>query len=256
MRIKHLMQAMGAVAVLNLAAWSSADAACAGNCAAWEGVEKYNGNSSDLSKTIDEGQKFEAALANWGSGWVTDFRWTDDLAWERDFKTSALGGTDTVWMDDVDLGLFTGHGNQNGVFLGVNQDDLTIRWDEALLGDKDLEWLILDACLVLSDNAGKWNRWGWPVFKGLHYIFSYSSITYDVDSRGEDFVKYAAKHNWRVRNAWIKATILSESGTTAAYMRADNRDSDTYRDHLWGHGFVSTDPDNPTMLAYMSWSTD
>ena len=94
------------------------------------------------------------------------------------------------------------------------------------------------------------------MFEGLHYILGYSTNTFDVDTRGEDFLKYAMKYGWRVKSAWVKATILSENGTTAAYMRADNGSSDTYNDHLWGFGFTSSDPDNPTTLYYASWSTN
>lgn len=253
--IKRIATSGVALSVLMMVG-SVAEADCTGRCAGWEAVGEYNGTNSDLPKTVPEGIKFRDALATYDSSWIRDFGWTDDNAWERDFKDNSNGGSDSSWGDDVDLMLFAGHGNRNGVFFGVNQDDLTIRFDEAELGDKDLEWLILDACQVLRDDSGKWNRWGWPVFKGLHYIFSYDTNTFDKDTRGRDFVKYAAQHDWRVRDAWIKATILSENDTTAAYMRADDANSNTFDDHLWGNGFVSSDPDSPTSLFYLSWSTD
>ena len=246
-----------AMTLIGVSAWGApARADCSGNCAGWEAVGDYNGTNNDLPKTIPEGQKFQQALAQHAPSWKTDFAWTDNNAWERDFKSPSNGGSDSSWTDDVDLTLFAGHGNRNGVFFGVNQSDLAIRFDESRLGDKDLEWMIFDACQVLKDDSGKWDRWGWPVFKGLHYIFSYDTNTFDKDTRGRDFVKYAAKYNWRVKSAWVKATILSENDTVAAYMRADDGSSDTYNDHLWGNGFVSSDPDNPTNLFYASWSTD
>lgn len=252
----QMLAAWAAVTTLGLLAGSVAQADCAGRCAGWEAVGEYNGTNSDLPKTIPEGVKFQQALAQHAPGWVNDFAWTDNAAWERDFKSPGNGGNDSAWADDVDLMLFAGHGNRNGVFFGVNQDDLAIRFDEAVLGDKDLEWMIFDACQVLRDDADKWNRWGWPVFRGLHYILSYDTNTFDKDTRGRDFVKYAAKYDWRVRSAWIKATILSENDTVAAYMRADDATSNTYDDHLHGEGFVSSDPDSPTTLYYLSWSTD
>ncbi len=228
---------------------------CSGNCAAWEAVDNYNGTNPNLPLTIPEGQKFANAINNYSSSWVTDFAWTNNNAWERDFKSSTLGGIDNLYIDDVDLALFAGHGSPSGFYFGVNQDDLEVHYNDAILGNKDLEWLIVDACLVLQDDASKFNRWGWPVFKGLHYVFGYSSITYDVDTRGEDFIKYAMDYGWTVRDAWINATIVSENGTTAAYMRADNSTSSTYTDHLWGFGSVSSDPVNPTTLFYLSWGT-
>ncbi len=235
---------------------NTAMADCEGRCAGWEAVEEYHGNGDDLPKTIPEGQKFEQALNNYSNTWINDFSWTDDAAWEQDFKDPGLGGTDNFYADDVDLMLFAGHGNRNGFYFGVEVDDRQVHFNDAVLGDKDLEWLIIDACQVLRDDDQKWNRWGWPVFEGLHYVFGYSTNTKDVDTRGEDFLKYAMQNNWTVRNAWIKATILSENNTTAAYMRADNAHTDTYNDHLWGFGSVSDDPDNPTTLYYLSWSTD
>ena len=111
--------------------------------------------------------------------------------------------------------------------------DYKIEYTEANWGDKDLEWIILDACDILKDDDTKWDRWGWPVFKGLHYIFSYNTLTTDVDTRGKDFIKYAMYYGWTVRNAWIRATQLSESGTKAAYMRADETGiADTYDDEV------------------------
>lgn len=247
---------LGLVGLTSLMPIQAALADCSGRCAAWEAVGEYNGTNPDLPKTVPEGEKFQDALAKHSSTWVNDFAWRDNAAWERDFRDETLGGTDDAYGDDVDLLLFAGHGNSSGFYFGVNQDDLQVHYNDAILGDKDLEWLIVDACQVLKNDAGKWNRWGWPVFEGLHYILGYSTNTFDVDTRGEDFLKYAMKYGWRVKSAWVKATILSENGTTAAYMRADNGSSDTYNDHLWGFGFTSSDPDNPTTLYYASWSTN
>jgi hypothetical protein len=260
-----------------------AHATCSGDCAGWEAVEEYHGTMPDLSKTIDddhkyeagweaveeyhgtmpnlpetidEGEKFEAAIYAYSSSWVVDFGWTNDNAWEEDFKVTSMGGTDTHWADDVDLMLFAGHGSPTGFYFGSTVDDHQLHYTEADWGDQDLEWIIIDACKVLQDNSSKWNRWGWPVFKGLHYILGYNTSTYDVDTRGEDFIKYAMGYGDTVRNAWIKATQLSESGTKAAYMRADKSGvSDTYNDHLWGFGYVSPDPVNPSTLYYLTWDT-
>ena len=57
----------------------------------------------------------------------------------------------------------------------------------------------------------------------------------------------------------LKATVYGmwyQSAAPVHVMRADNAESNTFDDHLWGHGYVSPDPDNPTTLYYLSWSTD
>lgn len=256
MKIQNPLMLTGLSGVVALLVSTGVSADCDGRCAAWEAVKEYNGNGNDLPKTVPEGEKFQAAIAKHSNTWITDFAWRNNSAWERDFKDVSLGGTDHNWADDVDLMLFAGHGNRDGFYFGVNQDDLQVHYNDARLGNKDLEWIIIDACQVLKNDSGKWNRWGWPVFKGLHYVFSYSTDTFDKDSRGEDFAKYAMKHGWRVKSSWVKATILSENGTTAAYMRADSAGTNTYDDHLWGFGYTSPDPTNPTTLYYASWSTN
>lgn len=223
--------------------------------AGWEAVNQYHGYLTDLYNCVNEGEKFEDAIYNYSSSWTVDFGWRDDAAYEEDFKVSTLGGTDYKWADNVDLMLFSGHGSKNGFYFGTTVDDHMLHYEDAYWGDQNLEWIIIDACNVLFDDDTLWDRWGWPVFKGLHYILGYNTECYDVDTRGRDFIKYAMYLGYTVRLAWIHATIDSEDGTMAAYLRADSADTDTYNDHLFDFGSVSTDPINPTNLYYSTWNT-
>jgi hypothetical protein len=227
--------------------------------AGWEAVDQYNGIAPNLSQCVNEALLFENEITLRGSGmWSTSFGWANNNAWEEDFKTQELGGTDYLNADDVDLMLFSGHGNTNGFNFGTYNDDPQLHWSEADWGDQDLEWIIIDACNVLNfDDWNVFTKWGWPVFKGLHYIFGYSSTNFDVNTRGRDFIKYATLYGWTLRDAWWAATTLSESGTTAAYLRAEDTTipTDTWNDHLWGFGYVSPDPVNPNMIYYTTWTT-
>jgi len=230
--------------------------------AGWEAVDEYNGLAPDLSECVNEGTNFQDAIASYGGymGWWTSYGFADDNAWEEDFKEEIFGGTDDYYADNVNLVLFSGHGNRNGFYFGTFNDDPQLYYSEAKWGDHQdgLDWIIIDACEVLQPGGvpNVWNRWGWPVFRGLHYILGYSSITYDVNTRGRDFIKYAMEYGETVREAWRDATIISEDGTTAAYLRADNAISDTYNDHLRGFGHTSPDPVSPTILWYFWWSTN
>ena len=144
---------------------------------------------------------------------------------------------------------FSGHGNPTGFYFGKKIDDAKAKNTEIRWGDKELEYIVLDACNVLEEN-GVFNRWGWPVFKGLHLILGFHTTTSDEADRGRILAQYLNAGN-TVRQAWIKACQDTEgSGTQWAYLRADAPGTDTYHDHWWGKGPVSADPDNPNVLYY------
>ena len=60
-----------------------------------------------------------------------------------------------------------------------------------------------------------------------------------------------------MRTAWRKATEDSEGpGFEGAYLRATSAGSDTWNDHIYEYGSVSSDPDPATQTyGYLSWPT-
>jgi hypothetical protein len=250
---KNLLSVIASLALLSVNVNASQSA--------WEAVEDYSAVYflSDLPKTIDEGQKFENAINNYGgSGWSNKFHYTNDSAWEDDFKDPVHGGDDGTYADSVDLILFAGHGSQDGFYFNSLNDDHLLHYSDAKWGNNNnLEWIIIDACEVLNnhDNQIQYRWANGNVFNKLHYILGYSSTTYDKDTRGEDFIKYGMYYDWRVSSSWWKATVISENGTTAAYLYAEGSSSNTANDHLWGHGYTSPDPTGPLTLYYSTWGT-
>jgi hypothetical protein len=213
-----------------------------------EWVKQYNGLQGNLTNTKPQAEGFLNTLSG-----VKVFNWGDDLAWDRDFEEQGRGsppqGTDTIWADDVDIVFFSGHGSADGFLFGRKIDDAVARPTEIRWGDRQLEWIVLDACNVL-ERDGVFDRWGWPVFAGLHYILGFHTTTGDEPDRGRVFAEYL-NAGWTVRQAWIKAAQDTEDSTTEwAYLRADAPGTDTYNDHWWGKGFTSPDPSNPNLLAY------
>jgi hypothetical protein len=219
-----------------------------------EWVNNYHGRPglANLSNNDDNAKGFYNTLQG-----VKQFQWSDDWAWDQDFEESQTGtpqaGGDQYWADNVDICFFSGHGSPNGPLFGVTAyDDGQTKPTESRLGNRQLEWVIFDACQVLQyDNGAVFNRWGWSVFKGLHYILGFHTTTGDSATRGQ---KFAEKLNagWTVRTAWIRACEETEgSGTQWAYLRANSSVANTYDDHWWGKGSVSADPANPTSLAYL-----
>lgn len=217
-----------------------------------EWVNKYNGIASDLSNNDNNSQGFYNTLDG-----IKQFNYGDNLAWDQDFESSGKGspstGTDQIYIDDVDIAFFSGHGWVDYLLFGrSNRDDGKAKSSEMILGDKNLEWIVFDGCQALERN-GVFQRWGWNVFKGLHYILGFHTNCYDKKNRGKKFAKRLNK-GWTIREAWIKACKETEpSETEYAYLRADQRsnNTNTYNDHWWGKGYVSPDPNSPSTLYYL-----
>ncbi len=213
-----------------------------------EWVRKYNGLAGDLTNTQAQAEGFYNTLSG-----VRSFNWGDDLAWDQDFEQLGSGtpssGTDTTWADNVDAVFFSGHGSQGAFHFGRRIDDAAAKNTEVVLGDWDLEFAALDACLVLEE-SGVFGRWGWPVFKGLHVLCGFHTVTGDEPHRGRIFAQYLNAGR-TVREAWIRAAQDTEgSGTQWAYLRADGAGGSTYTDHWWGQGPIAPDPTSPTTLFY------
>lgn len=219
-----------------------------------EWANKFHGRASDLKNNDDNARGFYNTLQG-----VRRFEYGDDLAWDQDFEESGVGspsaGTDQTYADDVDIVFYSGHGSIAGGFFGVaNRDDGMASPSELRLGNRDCEWVIFDACEVLQrDNLNVFNRCG-GVFAGLHYMLGFDTICGDSSDRGQKFAE-RLNSGWSVRDAWIRACIETEgSATQWAYMRADAPGTDTFNDHWWGKGFVSSDPTNPTNFFYLRGS--
>jgi hypothetical protein len=219
-----------------------------------EWVRCYHGKAPDLKHTRTNAEGFYNALSA-----TRHFAWGDDLAWDQDFEQENLGsppsGTDSVWVDNVDMVYFAGHGTESSFIFGVPIDDMEAKASEIRWGDGRLKWIVLDACDVLwqndgLDRTGAIDRWGWPVFNGLHYILGFDTIANDNETRGRLVAQYLNAGS-TVRQAWIKACQDTEpSHVKWAYLRADDEGSDTYNDHWLGKGSVSADPREPTAFYY------
>ena len=218
-----------------------------------EWVNKYHGRAGlrDLSNNDENARGFYYTLHG-----IREFQWQNDWAWDQDFEEKYAGaptaGTDQFYADNVDICFFSGHGSPSAALFGVTQyDDGDAKHTELRLGNRQLEWIIFDACEVLRfDNWAVFSRWGWPVFKGLHYILGFHTITNDRTSRGRKFAE-RLNSGWRTRTAWIRACEETEGSSVRwAYLRAGTSNANTFNDHWWGKGYVSPDPYNPTYLAY------
>jgi hypothetical protein len=212
-----------------------------------EWVNKYHGRSSDLKNCDNDARGFYNKLSG-----TRQFEYSDDLAWDQDFEESGVGspaaGTDTIYVDNVDIVYFAGHGSSSGPYFGrSDRDDGEGHYSEMRLGNRQSEWLVFSACEVLKRSQ----RLNWQqVFRGLHGILGFDTVCGDSGDRGEKFAR-RLNQGETVRCAWIKACEETEGSSTrwASYF-AGQSNWDTLNDHWWGKGSVASDPRNPNQFMY------
>jgi hypothetical protein len=195
----------------------------------------------------------------------TAFDWRGFAAFEKDFKSQALGGWDHLYVDNVDAQWYTGHGWSGGFTFKSAVDDTEITPADARWGDRDLEWMQLESCQVLRDTNGFHNyfsRWGGAV-DGLHMLNGFHTNAYCVGGgTGGTFASYLFPRQilWitlpalTVRNAWAQMAIDKEP-SGVVYRSMGNIGSGgvtNIGDHFWGQG--STGPDISVAGRTGQWS--
>jgi len=205
----------------------------------------------------DDAKGFYNAIAS--HGWTKRFDYGDSNAWEEHFKKESMGGTDYNYADDVDFVYFSGHGHIGGFNFISYHDDTTLEHSDAAWGDKDLEWITIDACEVLNNDDGKvFQRWGTGftggsnVFMGLHQILGFATTINSPGTRGEKFVWYMTSRGKNIKDAWFKACDDTYGGAgykVAAIMYVCGP-NDAGGDYLPSYGSVAVDSNTPNCLAY------
>ena len=236
----------------------------------FEAGTSWIGQSGGLAGSQANAQGFVDGLA--ADGWLVNFNWGDANAWESDWRRN-----DDTWVDAADFVFYTGHANLDGWVLSKPDDGkLTSAevgvgpgTDPDLWGQQDLEWIIIAACGPLQDDLlaagggdvlGRWDG----AFDGLHSLMGYGAITFDTTEEGKRVVQYA-RQGTPVIDAWLRTGQEIQPSTNGAgapdgptvwvgAMWVARAGADPRSDRIWGHGSVSPDPTNPSMLACM-WTT-
>ncbi len=191
-------------------------------------------------------------------GVAIQFSWLDANAWEQDWKDPIYSGDDQDWVDDVDMAYWQGHGSPGGFsFSGCSSnDDTFLSKDDALWGNRNVEWISLFTCLVLAEESGGerwWQRWG-PAFDRLHQINSFDTVSYHSSQHGGIFADYMLRNNpMTVRQAWAQASIDDQPAQViwATMGVISNGSLTNFNDHYWGKGSVG--PDIPAAQVSGYW---
>ena len=208
-----------------------------------EWVKKYNGLASNLTNTKPQAEGFYNTFAPPGSS-------TGATTWPgtRTLRTRGLGSppagteppgpTTSTWCSSRATGI------RSGFFFGKKIDDAKAKSTEIRWGDSELEYIVLDACNVLEEQR-RLGRWGWPVFKGLHYILGFHTTTSD-EAGPRPHPGPVPERREPVRQAWIKACQDTEElrhpvGLSTRRCAGHH----TYHDHWWGKGSCQRRPRQP-----------
>lgn len=211
---------------------------------AWElGVHGTAGNLTQATAAERYGMWY------WLNGWFTRrYSYNEASAWERDFKRSALGGTENSYLDSVDLQFYVGHGSP-GLFTFDNAS-----WTDGTLqapgdcntawGDGDNEWLALTSCQVLADSAlGSMAQCMNRQHLILGFVTNASAHNNYWDTQAYHFGRYM-RSGYNMTQSWFKACDVAQRGRTTRVIAeetacfndnpyyssvcADSRDSDYY----------------------------
>ncbi|MBN1185041.1 MAG: hypothetical protein JXB49_22335 [Bacteroidales bacterium] len=218
------------------------------------GIENY---------TCDDGcNQDDATYANLNSeyfldelvdfGYDNEYEKYDCSADSDDFTVD-----DDVYVDAVDIAYFSGHGNLGQIAFGAQNSECIITLDDMQFGDGNLEWLILDTCLVLNYTyIVTQNNWPNDTFDGLHHIFGHETKADPATYRGRYFARRADGWNCiasTLELSWFYATqYYGASNTRGALIR--DATTPCGGDYLHGTGGYCADDGDGTSLTHVYWT--
>jgi hypothetical protein len=167
-------------------------------------------------------------------GWSQGFFWGDANAWEKDFKDVTKGGYDKTYADAVDVVFWDGHGSPSCLCLSP-PDDGCASYDDCILGDWNMEWLLAHSCSVLADEHIA--DWAFKALgKGAHGMCSHKTTVYACNAGNRMAQLLVA--GWTFRDAWFQQHVEMQGSDVIARVLCTTA---TANDKLWNHGGMGPD---------------
>jgi len=180
----------------------------------WElGIHGSAGDLTSATAAERAGMNYLSGASNW----VLNYSYNESSAWERDFKRSALGGTESYYIDNVDLQFYVGHGWPGGfTFANASYDDGSLVPNDCYRswGDKDNDWLALTSCQVLADsNLSNWAACmnGQRLIMG--FVTNASAYNTSTSTQAYHFARYI-RQNYSMAQSWYKACDVAQRNRT------------------------------------------
>jgi hypothetical protein len=188
-----------------------------------EWVQYYNGHGADLPGTPGDANGFYNGLA--GLGWSGVFKWSNNSAWEKDWKECSLGGADcTYGVDRADFAYFAGHGSVARIYFGVNKDAYNFYGGNARY--QNLRWVAFSSCnTIRGTDISHW----FNAFRGAHMLLGFHSVMADIAFGGPLVDRMKLPRFWipfigwqefpslqpTIRDAWVQTAFAMNAGRPA-----------------------------------------
>jgi hypothetical protein len=204
----------------------------------------WGAGGDDLPYTSDSAWHFYNKMRGAGYTGSHSFIYGNNAAWETDWKRAALGGSESNWVDNVDIMFFHDHGGAGGMwFPWGHTDNWVVPGDCAgSWGDKDVEWIGIKSCLTLTDAAG----WA-GCMNGVHLIAGMRTLSGGADYGGDWADQLLGWSMWfpiigdiwlrppkTVTQAWFTACDSSQPSSVVARVIAE--DWRHFDDKVWNRG--------------------
>jgi hypothetical protein len=186
-------------------------------------------------------------------GWSQQFCLGCSSCSEDYYKSSSYGGSENSWVDSTDIHFRNSHcgtawDSYWGKYLSsIPCTDGSVTPGEArrAWGDYDLEWMASKCCSLLrNDSKAYW----YTTFDGLHLMLGFKTSSYGATNFGRKWANRMKKTTFlwwtwdgqTITQAWFNTTDETQPSGTTARVLAEVYNN--YNDHLWGQGYVSSDP--------------
>ena len=230
------------------------------------GAEGLNNYDAPLYHAVESAEGFHDYLCDNSCYDCSDnsdsFFEQDDDAHEEHFKRNDntyyyYGGLDYLYADNVDICWFQGHSSPNRPhqalsFIDTSHDDKYLEYWEAKWGDKDLEWMFIHSCEILSDENRGW--WAWAR-NGIHLICGAKSIMHDCNDGGNVADYLVDDPGWwdfahTVKWSWFHGCDINQWDDVILCVIGENQECGD--DYIWCEGSVCDDP--PLDSTYSVWT--
>ncbi len=220
-----------------------------------EWIQYYNGTNADLPGVPPDGNGFYNGLRNYG--WSHGFKWTNNAAWEKDWRDCSLGGIDcTLGVDRAEFAYFSGHGSPARIYFGVSHDAYNFWGGNARY--QIARWIAFSSCQTLRNTSiGDW----FGAFQGgARILMGFQSNMADIAFGGplQDNMRIPTflgliEMPWLQRTipqAWVQTAFQMNAGRPA-YLYVSGHGVDTSLDKLPKNGDPL--PPNPYPIEWFHW---
>jgi hypothetical protein len=224
-------------------------------------IRYYNGHGSDLPGTQPDGTGFVNKLK--GYGWVSKMHYSNNNAWEKDWRDCSLGGIDcTQGVDRADFAYFAGHGSPAKIYFGTNKDSYS--FDASNARYQTLRWAGFATCQTLR--AGPYVGSGNPPltkwfnsFRGSYMLMGFHSNMADVafgprlvdNMKPVTFLGFVLSQQ-SIREAWVLTAFQMNAGKPA-YLYARSASFNPVNLKLPAASSPDPAPLNPASIIEYRW---